>query len=283
MKTNDIEKITFVLPSRNNLEFLKLAYASIKNLEGEHDILILNDASVDGTTAWLKSLNDESVLVHHNEGPERIGIVGMFDKGIEMARTKIIGAFHADMVAGKNLDVNILKHLERGKVVCATRVEPPLHPPGPEKITCNFGLEPNEFDMFKWYSANLEQKDRTTNGIFAPWFMYKDDFLGHDKLFAPQSREDSDLFNRFLLEGYELIQSWDALVYHFTSRGSRFNPYSGGGIGINSPEWEDTNSRNERKFLIKWGTPPTHDEFMMPIVTKESKKHYENYMKRGKK
>jgi hypothetical protein len=54
--------------------------------------------------------------------------------------------------------------------------------------------------------------------------MYKKDFLavgGHDDLFAPQSKEDSDLFNRFILAGYKVIQSWDALVYHFTSRGSR--------------------------------------------------------------
>jgi hypothetical protein len=36
----------------------------------------------------------------------------MFDKGIEMARTDIIMAFHADMVACKDLDKNILKHLK---------------------------------------------------------------------------------------------------------------------------------------------------------------------------
>ena len=75
------------------------------------------------------------------------------------------------------------------------------------------------------------EEDRITEGIFAPWCMYKEDFLsigGHDELFAPQSREDSDLFNRFSLNGYELIQSWDALVYHFTSRGSRFNKFAGG-------------------------------------------------------
>ncbi len=276
-----MNRITFVLPSRNNLEFLKLAYMSIKNLEGEHDILILNDASVDGTSAWIKSLNDPNLMVHTNPGPERIGIVGMFDKGIEMAKTDIIGAFHADMVAGKNLDINILKYLERKKVVCATRVEPPLHPPGPEKIIRNFGIEANQFDMFKWYSAHLEQHNRITNGIFAPWFMYKDDFLavgGHDKLFAPQSREDSDLFNRFLLEGYEFIQSWDALVYHFTSRGSRFNPFSGGGTGKDSPEWRKTNSENEKKFILKWGTLPMHDEHMLPIVTPQSKKHYEKFI-----
>ena len=43
--------------------------------------------------------------------------------------------------------------------------------------------------------------------MFAPWCMYKSDFLavgGHDELFAPQSREDSDLFYRFYLNGYKL-------------------------------------------------------------------------------
>ena len=45
----------------------------------------------------------------------------MFDKGIEMATTDIIMAFHADMVAAPNLDENILKHLKPGVVVSATR------------------------------------------------------------------------------------------------------------------------------------------------------------------
>ena len=108
-----MEKITFVIPSRNNLELLKLAYKSIRRLKGEHEILILNDASIDGTQEWLDSLNDKELIVHTNPGPDRVGIVGMFDTGIEMATTDIIYAFHADMVAGKNLDVNTLKHLEK--------------------------------------------------------------------------------------------------------------------------------------------------------------------------
>jgi hypothetical protein len=194
----------------------------------------------------------------------------MFDKGIEMANTDIIFAFHADMVAGSNLDVNILKHLERGKVVCATRIEPPLHPEGPEKIIHNFGIETEEFDWDEWFNSNKSfEQDRTTEGIFAPWCMYKEDFQsigGHDELFAPQSREDSDLFNRFVLNGYELIQSWDALVYHFTSRGSRFNKYAGGDTGKDSPEWQQTNQKNMRNFIRKWGTMVRHDPQMKPIV-----------------
>ena len=103
-----MEKITFVIPSRNNLEFLQLAYKSIRNLKTKHEILVLNDASTDGTQEWIDKLNDKDLITYSNPGPERIGIVGMFDKGIEMAKTDIIFAFHADMVAAPNLDVHVL-------------------------------------------------------------------------------------------------------------------------------------------------------------------------------
>ena len=265
-----MDKITFVLPSRNNLEFLQLAYKSICDLETKHEVLVLDDASTDGTQEWIKSLNDEDLITYYNPGPERIGIVGMFDKGIEMARTEIIFAFHADMVACKDLDKNILKHLKPGTVVSATRVEPPLHPAGLEKITVDFGVEADQFDFNKWYneSESLKQ-DKTTEGIFAPWCMYKSDYLavgGHDELFAPQSKEDSDLFNRFVLNGYQVLQSWDALVYHFTSRGSRFNKYAGGAAGKNSEEWLYTTNKNARNFIRKWGHFVKHDAFMKPII-----------------
>lgn len=268
-----MERITFVIPSRNNLEFIKIAYNSIKKLKyAKHDILILNDASTDGTSEWLESLEDDNLLVYTNEGPDRIGIVGMFDKGIEMAKTDIIFAFHADMVAGPDLDMHVLRYLQPGTVVTATRVEPPLHPAGPEKITENFGIEAEEFDCKKWEEwCNTPKMSagQTTEGIFAPWCMYKKDFLavgGHDELFAPQSKEDSDLFNRFSLAGYKFIQSWDALVYHFTSRGSRFNKHSGGAAGKNSKEWLYTTNKNMKNFIRKWGSMVKHDEYMKPIV-----------------
>ena len=269
-KVNPFQKITFVIPSRNNLEFLQLAYDSIRRLETKHEVLVLNDASTDGTAEWIDAQNDEDLIVHHNPGPERIGIVGMFDKGIEMARTDIIMAFHADMVTCQDLDKNILKHLIPGSVVSATRVEPPLHPDGPEKILRNFGIEVEEFKMDAWLQQSEELKEKkVTEGIFAPWCMYREDFLaigGHDELFAPQSKEDSDLFNRFVLNGYKVLQSWDALVYHFTSRGSRFNKHAGGGAGKNSEEWLHTTNKNMRNFIRKWGTVVLHDPLMKPTI-----------------
>jgi len=280
-----INKITFVIPSRNNLEFLQLAYDSIHNLENNHEILVLDDASTDGTHEWINELNrqsldatgQESIILYRNPGPERIGIVGMFDKGIEMAKTDIIMAFHADMIAAPKLDENILKHLKRGTVVSATRVEPPLHPAGPEKITMNFHIgkecEADNFDnksFIDWCNNIGLSNFKVTEGIFAPWCMYKEDFLaigGHDELFAPQSKEDSDLFNRFQLAGYKFKQPWNALVYHFTSRGSRFNKHAGGATGKNSQEWLYTTTKNMRNFIRKWGSMVKHDHLMKPIIS----------------
>jgi len=186
------------------------------------------------------------------------------------------------MVAAPNLDEHILKHLKKGTVVSATRVEPPLHPDGPEKMLVDFGIEVEDFDIDKfnnWVSNEYKPKHNilVTEGIFAPWCMYREDFLaigGHDELFAPQSKEDSDIFNRFVLKGYKILQTWEGLVYHFTSRGSRFNKHAGGAAGKNSDEWLQTTTINMKKFIKKWGTTVQHDQFMKPIISPVYKRSF---------
>ena len=42
------------------------------------------------------------------------------------------------MVWSRTYVENVLKHIKKGTVVCGTRVEPPLHPAGKEKIIENF-------------------------------------------------------------------------------------------------------------------------------------------------
>ena len=118
--------------------------------------------------------------------------------------------------------------------------------------------------------------NRPTKGIFAPWAIYKKDFQdinGHDPLYAPQSKEDSDIFNRFVLADYDLIQTWEGYVYHMTCRGSRFkdgalrNP--AGQVfmkGRESSEWLEQNLRSTRNFIRKWGHMVKHDKMMYPII-----------------
>jgi glycosyltransferase involved in cell wall biosynthesis len=272
-----MKPISFIIPSRNNLKYLKWCYNSIrKNLGYIHEICIADDASVDGTWEWLQKISEKDigVKIHKNEGPDRQGLVVLYDKLVkDYATNDIIMIFHADMYACPGLDEAVFKHLKKKTIVCATRVEPSLHPPGPEKIVSDYGIEPEEFDEMKFLSDlnKFRDKDKITHGVFAPWAIYKEDFWdvgGHDILFSPTSREDSDIFNRFKLNGCKFIQTWDGMVYHLTSRGSRFNSFSGGKPGkINSEEWQHTNNKNIRNFIRKWGTMVKHDDYMMPIVT----------------
>ena len=268
-----MKTISFISPSRNNLSYLKWMYNSIrKNLGYRHEILLADDFSSDGTWEWLQEIKetDQNIQIFRNEGPDRKGIVHWYDYLCEQASNDIVMFLHADMYVTPKLDEEILKYIEPGVVVTATRIEPSLHPPGPEKILADYGIEPEEFDEFQFLKdLDKFKQNKTTEGVFAPWAIYKDDYWavgGHDDLFAPQSKEDSDIFNRLQLNGCKFVQTWDGFVYHMTSRGSRFNPMSGGAPGKDSPEWLHTTTKNMRNFIRKWGTVVKHDEFMKPIV-----------------
>lgn len=279
-------RISFIIPSRNNLKYLQQAVQSIHDCYGtQHDIVLLDDASDDGTWEWIQTLNGDHFVKYRNEGPERVGHTILYDKGVELSRTEVFTIFHADMITTPNHVSNLLKHLTKKTVVAATRVEPPLHPPGPEKHVRAYGFEPEEFkkEEFAAEIAILEDVngDKTTSGIFAPWCMYKEDFQaigGHDPLFAPMELEDSDIFNRMFLAGYQLIQSRDSFVYHMTCRGSRFKdgieieaeiPLPDGTIWYkpkDSEEYKALRAIKFREWWRKWGCDVLHDDLLMPIV-----------------
>ena len=49
----EYQRITFIIPCRNNLKYLKQAVESIERCYNDtHDIVILDDASNDGTWEW---------------------------------------------------------------------------------------------------------------------------------------------------------------------------------------------------------------------------------------
>jgi hypothetical protein len=178
--------------------------------------------------------------------------------------------YHADMYLCPGALDAIEKYIKPGVIVSLTRIEPPLHPDGPEKILFNAGTEPEEFleDAVLDNIARFSDENKTTEGIFAPWAFYRKDFQeigGHDPLYAPQSKEDSDIFNRFQLNRVKFVQTWEGFVYHMTCRGSRFNPTITE-VGKESDEWLAQNQRSTRNFIRKWGHFVMHDRLMKPII-----------------
>ena len=276
-------KISLIQPGRNNLKYLKWSYNSIRKNQGNHkvEICVADDFSNDGTWNWCQEMMDKDPLFKaiRNEGPTRLGHTILYDSLVnEVATSDICMIYHADMYLCPGALDAVEKHIKEKTIVSLTRIEPPLHPDGPEKVLLDCGIEPEEFDedMLLTQVKRLKTKGKITEGIFAPWAFYKSDFQeigGHDPIFAPQSKEDTDIFNRFHLNGCKFIQTWEGFVYHMTCRGSRFadgakrNP--DGQVFMKNretDEWLKQNEKSTREFLRKWGHFCKHDTLMKPIV-----------------
>ena len=256
--------ISYIIPSYNNLQHLKNVYASIQKHEPQAEVILLDDGSTDGTWEWIQQ---QDCIKFRNE--ERVGHTILYDKGIELATNDIVGILHADMIVGPNYSKNLIKHLKPQTVVCATRIEPPLHPEGKEKIIRDFGMDFDTLDVpsFEEFVRDLQAVEgETTKGMFAPWILYKEDFQaigGHDPLFAPFPYEDSDIFQRWIMAGYELIQSRDSFVYHLTCRGHRWNEQ----VGKDDDYYKQVSHKAARNYVRKWGSWIKNDEYQYPIIT----------------
>jgi len=260
--------ITFCIPSKNNLRYLKSSIASIKkNSNEEHNIIVYVDTSSDGTIEWLET-NNIKYLVNEADIPK--GIAYAYNRCIEAAETEVVCMFHADMFMGKDFDKNILKHLKPKTVVAGTRIEPPLHPEGKEKIIKDFGMYPEDFseEAFNIFVKQEQElsKDQVSYGIFAPWACYRSELLEiglHDESFHSY-QEDSDIFNRMILSGIECIQSRDALVYHLTCRGGQFQ--DGVEQVTTDIAFHIMKEKAARNYLRKWGNWVKNDEYQHPII-----------------
>jgi hypothetical protein len=267
-----MDKITFCIPSKSNLRYLKTCIPSIREnaFRKDHDIIIFVDSDEDETIDWLKQVKDKYNLTYYinpDLGKRLFGIGKAYDFCIEKSTTDVFMIFHADMMLGKNADLKAFEHLKPQTVVCATRIEPPIHPNNGEKIQIDFGMWPEEWKEteFNQYVESQLDETKITNGIFAPWMMYKNEFLdlgGHDPIMH-SCREDSDVFNRMKLAGFKFIQPWNSLVYHLTGRGAG----SFDGDQKRHEQWKKEMDNSTKEFIRKWGSNVKHTGLMEPIVT----------------
>lgn len=242
---------------------------------GKHDILVFVDSDNQGTTEMIigmKSLFPNLTIVKNNGNP--IGYASNINWMFKYAKTEIVSYSQSDMVLCLEYDEKISAHLDDNRILCSTRVEPPLHCPNDNAVTFvqRFGFDPAEFkyENFLRFAETNKTPSKLTNYFFAPFTCYKhlwNDIGGHDVSFI-KSREDSDIALRFALKGYELKQTWDAIVYHFTCTSSR-------GIEWWKPENQERDkARMEldhvelERFVKKWGTflHPTCPEEVKPWV-----------------
>ena len=263
----NMKPITFCIASANNeREYTHLLLRSLQqNTDiSKHEILIFIDSDNQNTYESLMEKKSElpNMRIYRNTSGFPIGSQRNVSLMFGAAKNDIVCYLQSDMVVGKNFDKHISDNMDDEKTVlsCA-RIEPPLHPPGPEKIVKDFGITPEEFKWndFNQFVAELQSENRPNMiGHFAPFAIYKriyfDVMGGFDTQFRC-SREDSDFIIRLEQNGLTAIQSWNACVYHFTCVSSRGKDWykQDEDAKYKNVLQQNADSEELKRFIRKWG------------------------------
>jgi GT2 family glycosyltransferase len=256
--------ITFCInTARNELNHLKLLFRSLEvNLHSkEHEILVFIDSDNQGTFKWLLTQKHTfpNLRILKNNLTMCYGYARNINEMFKQASNEIVSYLQSDMVVCKNYDLELLQRIKPNTILCSTRIEPPLHGNSGEKITHDFGLDPSNFDLKAFTDfAESQKQDEYTNYFFAPFTLHKkvwNSIGGHDTQFR-RSREDSDILARLVLNNVAVVQTWSAIVYHFTctsSRGPNWFDSSNKGAQERAQLQQTADNVEMSRFFKKWG------------------------------
>jgi GT2 family glycosyltransferase len=274
--------ITFCISTYNNLSYLKIAINSVRKNSYFKDapFIIHAENCTDGTNEWLKENKEEYNLTLLIEPNNEIikGIGGGMNICASKVETEYIMFLHSDFYVTKDWDIEALKisqkYPNKKLWVSSHRIEPnmfndPNQRPGTVLVPPDyFGAYYNDFNQnefeewvneFKNMNPNIEiPKGEGVSGLIkkTDW-----DFIGgNDPSFAPASYDDMDLFLRMLMAGYEFILTSNSIVWHFGARGSHRLEENN---GQTSQRQKESEQKNIKKWLVKWGKLPIFDQYGM--------------------
>ena len=242
--------ISIVIPTYNNLDYLKLCLKSLKkNSSFKHEIIIhINDGS-DGTLNFVKDENLKHTFSNNN-----IGLCSSINKAAKLVSGKYILYSHDDMYFCPNWDevlLNEVKSLNHDNFYFSgTMIEP-----NSGHIVYNFGCDIETFNedelLLRYKNINFYDHQGTH---FAPHLVSKklwDKVGGFSEEFNPGIGSDPDFNMKLWQEGVRIFKGLnDFKVYHFGSLTTR-------------KKKNFIQNRGDKTFLKKWG-----------ITTKFFKKHY---------
>lgn len=273
-------KLSIVMPTKDR-KYFTWAYNNLLKNKGNHELFICSiaDNCKDDTNEYFKSLGefDDHFKYIINDSGKDWGCAYGYNKIIkELVDTEIFMIFHTDMYLAPGALDAIEKYIKPKTVLSLNRVEPPLHTQSQDKIQADYGTSIETFkeeDFLKFVEyKQLSQKGKFGVTAFAPTIAYKSDYeeVGyHDDInFRPFMFEDTDLYQRFILNGVELKQIKEAFVYHFTCKSWRYK--NEGLQNLKEEElkyYEDVNVKNARNFTRKWGRFFKNDDEGNPLMT----------------
>ncbi len=232
--------ISIVIPTYNNLDYLKLCLKSLeKNSSFKHEIIIhINDGS-DGTLNFVKAKKYKHTISNVN-----IGLCSSINKAAKLMSNKYILYSHDDMYFCPNWDKVLLDEVKSlnhdNFYLSGTMIEP-----NSGHIIYDFGIDLDTFKedelLSKYKNINFYDHQGTH---FAPHLVSKkmwDKVGGFSEEFNPGIGSDPDFNMKLWKEGVRTFKGLnDFKVYHFGSLTTR-------------KKKNLIKNRGDKIFLKKWG------------------------------
>lgn len=252
---------SIIIPTWNNLPFLKLCVESIKkNSAVQHQIIIhVNDGS-DGTLEWVKSQGFDYTWSEYN-----IGVCMACNSMRTKVKTDYILYLNDDMYVLPGWDIALydeIKSIPHNKFfLSGTMIQP--HNFLDVGILANYGdsIETFEEDRLLKEYMNYPKKD-WKGATWPPNIMHRDiwDMIGGYSIeYTPGMYSDPDIVAKMWMAGVRYFKGLSASrVYHFETR-------STGRVRKND---------GSMQFLFKWGmTNSTLRRYMTCLGSEFDEKH----------
>ena len=233
---------SILLPTWNNLPFLRLCVASLRRHSArEHQLIVhVNDGS-DGTREWLRAEG-----IEHTASDANIGICHAVNLAGERARGDHVVYLNDDMVLAPGWDTALGRALGRvGRhgafMLSGTMIEPAASG-NACVVVSDFGRDPQAFDLerFAREAPGLARADwlgATWPPTLVPRTLWHQ-VGGYSVEFSPGMGSDNDFSMKLWHAGCRVFLGvGDSLVYHFSETSTRRIRKNDG----------------RRQFLMKWG------------------------------
>ncbi len=238
-------KYSVLIPTWNNLDYLKLCIESIeKNSQYKHQIIIHINEGTDGTVEWVEQSGYDYV---HSD--ENIGICYALNLARSLVRTDYILYMNDDMYVCPDWDTELGRAVEKSEskffFYSSTMIEP--EDTGNScVIVGDYGSGPGDFrekELLKEFSGY--KKDNWLGATWPPNIVHRDvwDLVGgYSTEFSPGMYSDPDFTMKLWNLGVRDIRGIaSSRVYHFGGR-------STGRL--------KRKSQGKKIFLNKWGMTP---------------------------
>ena len=229
---------SIIVPTYNNLDYLKLCLKSIKyNSSFDHEIIIHVNEGTDGTKSYLEYINQKFTYSAKNEG-----VCVAFNKAAKEANEKYIVLAHDDMYFCPNWDKVFLSELKRLPENSDFFLSGTMVQPFESYINLNCGDNINNFDEQKLLSELPKIKFNDFQGThWQPSLIPLKTWNkvgGFSEEFSPGLGSDPDFNMKLWNVGVRLFKGLgECRVYHFSS------------LSLRKKAWNN----GAKTFLLKWG------------------------------